>query len=126
MIEKCAICDEFIFSSHHTCKPCFYVWREEDNFEEIIGYKSRYRVFASGTESAAEKFAESDWEFPDEARVYVISVEDGNEIFEKYLDEKEEWLTPEGEKILREKSDFYDLTSECVRNFYAHKAEKEK
>lgn len=125
MIEKCPICNDYIFNSQHKCQPCFYVWQENEDFEEVIDY-NKHRVFAQYSESAAEKYAESDWEFPIDDNVFVIPVKDGNEIIEKYMDEKNEWLTDEGVSVLKEKSELYAVTSEIVRNFYANKVKKEQ
>jgi hypothetical protein len=123
-IDKCPICDEYIFWDKHTCKPCFYVWREFDEFLETIDY-SKYKIFAHDEESAAVSFADHDWEFPDQAEVWVVDRKTGDEIVDNYYDDTGRGdLTEEGWKLLKEKSLYLNLESEVVRNFYAREIEK--
>jgi hypothetical protein len=118
-INQCPICNEFILLGSHICSQKFYVWRDYECFEEIFDSKNYYSVFANNEESAAEKFAGNDWEFPDETDVWVIDSKIGDMVMEHFDEEKEE-LNEEGQSLLKENSKHLNITSEIVRNFYAN------
>jgi hypothetical protein len=121
MIDKCSICGEYLFYSYHTCKPRYYVWREDDGIEEIFNINT---IHADNHAGAAIKYAEQDFEFPDNEKVYVCSLED----FDKLMNEDdglndEFELSPEGLEKLKKICKLYELESEIVRNFNAYERE---
>lgn len=119
-MDKCSICNEWVFGSYHTCNPKYYVWIVSEGIDYAENGKT---IFASNHEKAAIKYAESDWEFPDSEEVYVCLVSDYNCVCEKFLNEDLE-LSEEGMKELEKVCKIYCLESEVVRNFYAHKKEQ--
>jgi hypothetical protein len=117
-IEYCPICNEMKLFSYHKCKPSFYVWREDEDFEEIMDYNSHI-VFAYDDEAAAIEYAEGDWEFPDGEKVYVISKPETDEMTDRCLSENDE-LTEDVLKQVMDKATLFELESETVRQFHAH------
>lgn len=123
-MNKCPDCGDYIFSystnpfiDRHKCKPQFYVWFTDYDFDDVyeVGYN---RVYAADAEQAAIKFAEKDWEFPDSIDVYVIDVKTLNKIMDEHLEDASEFTDEVLKKII-ESSKKFTLESEVVRNFYA-------
>jgi hypothetical protein len=119
MIEKCSICGEYLFYSYHTCKPKYFVWREDDGIEEYINAPT---IRADGHEDAAIKYADSDFEFPNNETVYVCSVVD----YDNLMGEDGVWsedsdLTSEGLEKLKKICLLFELEGEIVRNFNVYK-----
>ncbi len=114
-MDKCLICGEYKIWTTHTCQPCYYVWPDWMEFIDIYDSK-HYKIFARDEEQAVIRYAERDWEFPNNENLYVALVKDINEILDNNPDEE---FTDEVIKLIMEKTKKFEIESELIRNFSA-------
>ena len=116
--EKCPICKEYGWLPH-TCKPAFVVFRDEDDLWSSINYSDDPKTFhASDEESAAIKYAESDYELPNDFEVLVLSLKEWYDLTEEVNDETDVDVLA---SLIVEKCKRFEMESELVRNFWANK-----
>jgi hypothetical protein len=124
MSDKCPICGEYQLFRIHTCNPSYFVFIDDnDSIYSYLGcgYDPKY-WYASDHETAAVKYAESDYEFPGDFAVFVIETKVWFYIMEKNetMDWDDEKELERLEQIVISKSKKFEMESEIVRNFYAH------
>ena len=124
MLDRCPICREYIIFDYHKCKPCFYVFRDQDDLSQYLGSGEPRKRFATDYEEAAISYCDSDYENPNEfERMLVISQKDWYDCNEEEID----WENDEEfEKLMKttiSKCKKFYMESEIVRNFYAKEIE---